>query len=219
MSRNSNDNLKLIKREVLRLYSRRAFSTGLYAFMRLKLAPIADIERYVPRKGRIFDLGCGNGIFANILALGSPERSVKGVDLDAGRVKTAKEISSSNPNLEFVQGDVNSLKFERYSVVTVIDLLHHMPYDNQAALLKNIYEHVEDGAIVIVKDLEKSPRWKYLFHYVQDSLSYRQRLFFRNAGDMVSLLHRIGFSVEIISLAAGFMHPHILYICRKSGEV
>jgi hypothetical protein len=45
-------------------------------------------------------------------------------------------FSHENPNLEFMTGDVNTLSFQRFEIVTLIDLLSHMPYLEQEAFLK-----------------------------------------------------------------------------------
>ena len=206
---------KWIARETRRLYANAGMMPGLYAFLRLKLAPIIRIEQYVPGSGIILDLGCGSGIFASILFLGSNHRAIKGVDVSARRIRTANLIASGNPNLEFAEGDVSSFPLERCDAVTIIDLLHHMEFSKQELLLQKIYDGVPEEALVLIKDLEKAPWWKYAFHYAQDSLSYRSRLYFRSAAEMQSVLRRIGFDVETISLAAGYLHPHILYRCRK----
>jgi len=206
---------KWMAREIRRLYGDAGVIAGLYACLRLKLAPIIRIEEYVPRVGTILDLGCGSGIFASILFLGSRQRSIKGVDVSARRIRTAKLIASGNPNLEFAEGDVSSFALERCDAVTVIDLLHHMDFRKQEQLLQKIHDGVSEETLVLIKDLGKAPWWKYAFHYAQDSLAYRSGLYFRSAAEMQSVLRRIGFEVETISLAAGYMHPHILYCCRK----
>jgi len=204
-----------LEKKSIRLYSGCSLLTRMYARLRLVLSPIVKIEAYVPKKGNILDLGCGSGIFANILSIGSPDRRVFGIDLSTERIETAKKISKNNPNLEFVEGDVNTIPFERFETVTLIDLLHHMPYEEQATLLKKIYQKLNDGDVLIIKDLEKAPYWKYIFHYIQDTISYRGKLYFRSARDMEKLLKDTGFQVKIISLAKGYPHPHVLYQCKK----
>jgi len=194
------------------------FLTRMYARLRMILSPIVEIEGYVPKKGSILDLGCGSGIFANILSVGSPERKVFGVDLSVGRIKTARKLSKGNPNLKFMTGDVNATPFERFEIVTLVDLLHHMPYDEQDALVKKIYDKLDEDDVLIIKDLEKAPCWKYIFHYIQDSISCRARLYFRSAGEMRELLENTGFQVETVSLAGGYPHPHVLYSCKKDGH-
>ena len=132
------------------------------------------------------------------------------------RVETAKKVSTKNSHLDFVVGDVTTFYFKDYEIITLIDLLHHMPFPEQEDLLRKIYLRMNNGGLLLIKDLEKSPYWKYVFHYIQDSISYRgQRLHFRSAPEMQKLLNEIGFCVETVSLASGYPHPHVAYKCIK----
>ncbi len=203
-----------IKKDIVSIYSE-DFVSKMYTLLRLQLAPMIKMIEYVPEKGDILDLGCGNGIMANIISLGAPERKVFGVDLSAARIEAANRISRDNPNLEFVAGDVNTVPFERFEIVTLIDLLHHLPYDEQGKLLGKIYDKLDEDDVLIIKDLEKAPYWKYIFHYIQDTLSYRDKLYFSSAEEMNKLLSEIGFTIETVSLASGYPHPHVLYRCKK----
>ena len=54
----------------------------LFVHGRAFLSDLAVVERYVPKKGFIVDLGCGHGLFACVLRESSPTRRVLGIDLD-----------------------------------------------------------------------------------------------------------------------------------------
>lgn len=204
-----------LKKQIVKLYSQ-DFITKMYTILRLKLSPMIILEKHVPKNGTILDLGCGSGIFANILCLASEERNVLGIDLSSKRIETAKRISKENPRLEFMAGDVNSVFYGDFGVITLIDLLHHMPFYEQDKLLSKVNDKLHEGGLLIIKDLEKWPYWKYFFHYIQDTISYKgAKLYFRSAEEMSDLLSSLGFDVETISLASGYPHPHVLYKCLK----
>jgi 2-polyprenyl-3-methyl-5-hydroxy-6-metoxy-1,4-benzoquinol methylase len=206
-----------LKNEIMMVYSRHDLQTKIYAFLRLKLCPIIKISEYVPAEGNILDLGTGVGLFANLLCLESPKRKVFGIDLSEKRIETAKKVSNKNFQLKFAVGDVNDISIEHYDIITLIDLLHHLPFSEQEELLRKIHERLNKRGMLIIKDLEKHPYWKYLFHYIQDSISYRfSNLHFRSTEEMEVLLEEIGFKVETITLSAGYPHPHVLYRCVKT---
>jgi len=50
------------------------------------------LDRLVPKRGRILDMGCGFGLFSLFLAMRSPERSIHGVDLSAKRIAASRGI-------------------------------------------------------------------------------------------------------------------------------
>ena len=53
-----------------------SFVSGLYVRIRLILAPMLEVARHVPARGDIVDLGCGHGIFAQILHLYELDRRI-----------------------------------------------------------------------------------------------------------------------------------------------
>ena len=56
---------------------------------------------------KILDLACGDGKYTDVLA--GEKRFVSGVDLDRGMLETAKEKYGSNPNAEFLEGNMLEL--------------------------------------------------------------------------------------------------------------
>lgn len=212
------DKYKIFKDEILRTYSK-DLPSKYYAMLRLRLSPIMQIEKYIPKSGNILDLGCGSGIFAYILYLGSSNRKVLGIDISTKRIEIAQYYLNKYPQLKFISGDVNSISFDDFGVITLIDLLHHMPFSEQHNLLQKVYDKLHYNGLLFIKDLEKAPYWKYIFHYIQDSISYKgERLYFRSSKEMVNLLEGIGFQTETISMASGYPHPHVLYKCTKKNE-
>lgn len=211
----NSDKYNLLRKDVLDIFSRDLISKY-YTALRLRLSPIMQIEQHVPTSGSILDLGCGSGIFACILYLGSENRNVLGVDISTKRIEAARYILKEYPRLKFIAGDVNSVPFGKYGIMTVIDLLHHMPFSEQESVLQRVYSKLRRGGLLIVKDLEKAPFWKYVFHYIQDTISYKgAKLYFRSSEEMVSLLRGVGFETETISMASGYPHPHVLYKCTR----
>ncbi len=204
-----------LARRVIDVYAHLGWTSKLYVTLRFLTAPLVETARYFPDRGRILDLGCGHGIFAHLLHQGSPDREVVGVDLMPDRIAAALETRPADGRLQFSVGDARGFPDGRFDVIACIDLLHHMPYAAQEELLGKIAAALPSDGVLVIKDLETRPRWKYLFHYAQDFVSYRfNPLFFRSREEMSSLLDRLGFDARVHSLAAGRPHPHVIYIAR-----
>src|SRR3989344_3547087 len=79
----------------------------LYYTGRWFITPSTKIESLLPREGTIIDIGCGEGILDNLLALRAPNRRVIGFDLNARRVRVAESIKKKRgiPNVEFFVAD------------------------------------------------------------------------------------------------------------------
>jgi 2-polyprenyl-3-methyl-5-hydroxy-6-metoxy-1,4-benzoquinol methylase len=210
-----------LRREAAARYRRLGWKSELYVRLRLLLAPMIETAGCVPPRGDILDLGCGQGLFALLVRLKYPGRRILGLDRDGARIRVASAVVDDS-QAEFKVGNIESVEWGTYSVVTIIDVLHHIPFEVQRALIHRVRRGLAPGGVVLIKELHTRPRWKYLFHYVQDTLSYRSPLFFRSRADMVALLTDAGFDVRVVDVAKGRPHPHIIYICtvatRPSGS-
>src|SRR5690349_17260612 len=79
-----------IRKALIQIYGNVNPLYGLYARLRLSLAPLIETALYVPSDGDILDLGCGNGIFAHLVRLHYPGRKILGIDKDEARIDTAR---------------------------------------------------------------------------------------------------------------------------------
>ncbi len=96
-----------ILRQAQALYAGAPWRDRLHVAGRLNLCPFGRLAEFVPLAGLIVDLGCGHGLFANALALESPERFVVGVEPMARKVALARAARPAHRRVEFVRGDAS----------------------------------------------------------------------------------------------------------------
>jgi SAM-dependent methyltransferase len=75
----------------------------------------------------IFDAGCGEGTFTNVISSGT-EAFIVGGDLSKSALLRAKSASKGK-NVDFIVCDVENLPFpsDLFDVVVSINLMHHLP--------------------------------------------------------------------------------------------
>jgi 2-polyprenyl-3-methyl-5-hydroxy-6-metoxy-1,4-benzoquinol methylase len=186
--------------------------------LRFRLAPLVDTARLVAQGGPVLDLGCGQGMFTHVLRAFDADRQIVGIDTDQRRIHVARAVATDD-RLSFRVGDARSFDLANATHVTLIDLLHHMPFAAQEELLHSLTSQMRPGTVLLVKDLHRRPLWKYTWHYLQDSMSYRfSGLWFRAREDMLQLLNACKLEVQVIDLGRGYPHPHIAYLCRKPPQ-
>ena len=197
-----------------------------YLRIKLRICPILQTEVYVPDKGTIVDIGCGNGLFAAILKLGAPGRSITGIDLDARKIVEARKSLGNLPHLDFRLGDVAAVEYPPADVFTIIDVLYLIPFEAQEKILRMCAAALPPGGVLILKEMDKKPRRKYVWNMIQETLAVKligftlgSRFYFRRKADFVALLTGLGFSVDVVPLHKGYGYPHILYVAKKSDLV
>jgi 2-polyprenyl-6-hydroxyphenyl methylase/3-demethylubiquinone-9 3-methyltransferase len=204
-------------RELLALYRGASLARRLELKLRLRICPFEIVADHLPLEGRILDLGCGYGLLSHLLAMRSPERQVLGLDISAERVATSQDAGRGLANVAFRQGDVTLVEFGRPDSMVMNDLLHHIPHTHQIPLLAKCYEALPPEGVLIIKDVDKSVLWKYVWNYAHDFLKNRNLPFYCLDSPILSaLLELVGFQVEITHLDDGYAYPHVLYHCVKA---
>ena len=196
--------------------------TAFYTRTKFKICPLLPIEPLLPPEGRVLDLGCGNGLFAAILKLGSPARTITGFDLDEKKIESARAAFKDWEGMDFSVGDLVHSEYPAADIITIIDVLYLIPRDAQEAILRKCHAALPAGGMLAVKDMDTRPRWKYAWNMLQETLAVKiigftlgSRFHFQSRENFTALLDRIGFDVEIVPLHKGYWYPHILYLAKK----
>lgn len=142
---------------------------------------VEGIDELLPsnKESRILDIGCGMG-FAMLGLKSIGFKAVSGIDIDRSQVESAQKRG-----LEVVRVS-NTLKYleERpncYDTVLMLDVLEHIPVEQQISYLRAIFSTLSPGGRIILQvPNANSPvavRWRYIdfthtSSFTEHSLSY-----------------------------------------------
>lgn len=203
-----------MRSDVLKLYS--GFFEKLYVRARFLICPFEKVERHIPKKGKIADVGCGTGLFAFYLALSSENREVFGIDLNGKRIKRALELKDGVGNVHFEHGDVRSAHLPKCDAVTMVDLLHHLSFSAQEKLIRQVFDLLPSGGVFVLKDLGARPVWKAWWNAFHDFVTTRDKVFVRDISDLKFVLESVGFSVDVVDLRKWYLpYNHVLFVAKK----
>jgi SAM-dependent methyltransferase len=209
---------KLVKemRDILSLYPWQwnGFYVSVFNRIRLWFNRFDIIEKHIPQKGKIVDIGCGYGLFANFLALRSPDRKIVGIDKNLRKVKYAFR---GLKNTQFVAKDIKDFDLSSCQAITMIDFLHHMnSYEEQKDLLSYCYKGLPRGGSLFIKDVCFEPYYKFFLTRIVDNLLYLgDRFYFRRWEEFKALLENMGFKVEYVHLHRGTPYSTYGLSCIK----
>ncbi len=206
----------------LRLYDDQSLGIRLFVRARHLLAPLERIAERVPRQGRVLDVGCGHGLFGNLLALQSNARSVEGVDPSAAKIQVARRTSRILPNVRFAQGVVQDVADTQFDALTILDVLYLLPPDQKRAVLERCLKLLVADGVLLLKTNDTAPTWKYAVTRAQEALmtglglTLGDGLYFFSQAQHVALLEAVGFRVEVERLDSWLPYPHVLFVCRPA---
>jgi len=187
------------------------------------LADLARIEQYVPRHGFVVDLGCGHGLFPNLLIEASPGRRVLGLDLDERKIAVARSTVGDRSQLRFEVADITSVPPPRCDAITIVDVLYLMPPEDQERVLRNAAAALAEGAPLVVKAQESRIDPRYALTYAQEVVAvslgftrgHRRRFHFPSRESALAMFQRAGFRAEVIEMRAR-PYTDVLYLARRA---
>ena len=204
----------------LRAYAQAPLLERLLLRGRAFLADLAFVESFVPRRGFIVDLGCGQGLFANLLREASEGRRVLGVDSDPRKVAIAK--STEREGLRFQLGDVVAEPPPPCDCVTIVDVLYLLPFEAQEQLAAHCAQVLAEGRLLVIYAQEARPDPRYALGYLQELVATslrltrggRGRFCYSTREELVAMLSRHGFATDVIPLPRR-PYTDALYLARR----
>lgn len=144
---------------------------------RSHICPLHEVIHEVPAQSSVLDVGCGHGLLLNLLASLRLIRRGHGFDVAAPAIAIAKQVAEEHKltsvvafEHRLVEQGIPSLGHE---VVTVIDVLHHVPDQQKKAFMDALFDVVPVGGRLIVKDMVVRPRWRAAANQIHDLVMAR----------------------------------------------
>lgn len=166
-------------------------------YFRPRIAPMGLLAQLVPAEASVLDVGCGCGLFLGLLArTGRISRGV-GIDADARAIDCANLMRRRLPHperIEFVHAQADApVRQGTFDVVSLIDLLHHVPPDRRRAVICQAAELVGPGGRLVVKDMAARPLWRATANRLHDLVLARQWIHHVDFDAVKEWLHELGF--------------------------
>jgi len=213
---------------VLNLYTSLSFRDKVTILARLAFCacPVKEVlDRYLPERGVMLDLGCGYGIFSYLMSALRPDGAFIGIDMSSHRIEVARKSIDHKKNLKFYMADVRDVRIPKCNAIMLIDVLYMFPYRLQEQLLGQCYEKLHSDGILVIKDNSKSPYWKYIYSYAEDVIKTKLGVYGRDvkqnsscywdSQEFLALLSKIGFHAKMIPLRSYLPYSGVLYVCQK----
>jgi 2-polyprenyl-6-hydroxyphenyl methylase/3-demethylubiquinone-9 3-methyltransferase len=213
-------------RQLVGLYSNLSLLDKISIYARLLcIQPIMSVlNKYLPQNGVILDLGCGYGLISNLLALES-ECLVIGVELSTSRIAAALQSIKGRKNIKFYAADIARFDIPRCDAILLIDVLLMLPDAVKRIIADKAYEKLVDDGLLVVKDTDKSPRWKYVYTYLEECVKLNLGVGghktlripqYKSRNEFKSLFQEFGFSlIEVTNIKSIMPYPGVIYVCRK----
>ena len=179
-----------ISRRVRQIYIAGSWARRMMVYGRPYICPFEDLIAEVPQGATVLDVGCGDGLFLNTLS--HLQKISKGLGFDTNSVaiasaQNAKKNIQNSHGLEFMEWSIGQQWPEgEFDVVSMIDVLHHIPPPNKHHAIEEAVGHVKPGGLFLFKDIGIKPRWRAFFNSLHDLVLTGERVTYVPLDEVVS---------------------------------
>jgi 2-polyprenyl-3-methyl-5-hydroxy-6-metoxy-1,4-benzoquinol methylase len=170
----------------------------------------------------VLDIGCGSGLFLNLLS--HQGRISYGVGFDASlkAIEIARDASSEiepGPRSEFKHLSVETDWPEGlFDVVSMIDVLHHIDPKEQRNALERAVSKVAPGGIFLFKDIGIRPFWRAWANRLHDLVLARQWIHYVPSGEIIKWMKSTGLELKHSETINILWYGHELLLFRRPAQ-
>ncbi len=185
-------------------------------------------------RGRILDLGCGQGLLAAWLEaawfcyengawpLGWPPaprpRSTRGIELMLRDVERAR--AALGPECDISQGDIRSAEFGKTDAVVILDVLHYIGREEQLQVLKRVRAALPARGLLLLRIGDADGGLRFRYSQLVDKLVMLLRghatvaTHCRSTDQWRSLLSECGFDAQSTPMSQGTHFANVLMVAH-----
>ena len=112
----------------------------------------------------------------------------------------------------------NSWPEQKFDVVSLIDVMHHVPPALQEEFLSRALARVKDGGIFLYKDMCPEPFWLAAANRLHDFVVTGERIHYFPVGSLEAALKRAGFQLEASHEVVRLWYGHQLRVFRAAAQ-
>ncbi|HWZ65664.1 MAG TPA: GtrA family protein [Patescibacteria group bacterium] len=211
------------------LYAILPWHSRLHMFIRWHSCPIEAADTYLPKSGKLLEIGSGRGLVSIWAAILRPNLDVHGVDIDVRKIIDAQAVAESWENskqkITFSRVSPNgSLPPGPWQAIEIFDTIYLLKYQDQLDLLEKSAKILAKDGVLILKHMNDRPLWKVRFMSLQEKISVKvigltvgvYPFTFLSPKQITDHLQTLGLQTKIIPIDKGYPYPHLLIVARKS---
>jgi len=206
---------------VAQLYRYQGPMVRFYAAGKAKRDPIVQRLADLPTAASVLVAGCGYGVMAAARLLRHPGETLLGIDADGHKLDVAAGALRGFEHARFVCADLRTADLGSHDLVTMVDLLHYFPDDEQESVARRIVGALRPGGRLLFRDgctdrpgHEKVARWERISLATRFTRT-RAGLHFQTESGWSNLMTRCGLEVEWTASGPG---SNLILLCRKPSN-
>jgi len=190
---------------------------------RIRICPFERLISHVRPNSSVLDVGCGAGLF--LALIGGTVPGIRGIGFDSSgpAIETALRMAEQAKRLG-VDADLTFLRLDvgepwpegPFDVVSLVDVLHHVPPLYQKAVFQQAAGCLKPGGILVYKDMADKPVFHAGMNRLHDLVLARQWINYVQVADTETWARESNLELAHKESLNRFWYRHDLRVFRKS---
>jgi len=186
------------------------------------ICPFDPILNAIPGRSAVFDIGCGSGFLLGLIAERKTPKSLAGAEIDRNLVEAARdylrdEASDVPASISLYDGIDFPDEIGNADAVTLVDVLHHVPPDQQVTFLQTVYQRMRPGSLFVLKDIDAGKRLLCLANKFHDFVVTGSPGNELPKEQTKEILESAGFRILSAGEERKVWYPHYWFVCHKAA--
>lgn len=199
-------------------------ASGMPLLQRLKtryrpyIVPLQTILAHIPQDTRLYDIGCGTGALLYLARQFCHASVAHGCEISPDAVSASRVFQERDSAIEVSLLTPEAIPpdtINQYQVVSVIDVIHHIPPGQQETFLTRLAERLGSGCTLILKDIERSMVLGAWCNQLHDLVVSREWVHHRSSQWVARHLKSAGLEIRHMSHHWTLWYPHFLIVAAK----
>lgn len=181
--------------------------------------PLKELLALIPVRCKLLDVGCGQGQFLNAVATNRSPVQLGGFEISDSLIDVARSElafhSGVSADLRVYDGTSFPAEVAQYNIVSLIDVLHHIPKHAQSSFVLALFNAMKPGAFFLLKDIDASRPLLCMANRLHDFLLGAGGRQERSKVFVERLLTTSGFEVVSSGERRILWYPHYWFLVVK----
>lgn len=215
---------QLQNRDIVSFLKETRFSGGFFDTLKIRyrtyICPFIDLIQKVKPGDKVGDVGCGSGQFLLLLSqFADNPKSLYGIEISQHLIANAHKLFSKNNRVKSEFETFDGIHFpgslKDCDLIYLIDVLHHVPKENQKQFLTDLCTLMKPGARMVLKDINKSSPL-VLFNKMHDLIFAGEIGNEWKMQDAKSLLEQNDMKILENYKRRMYVYPHYTIVAQKN---